>query len=298
MKTESQASDAFDEITYQKGMSLLRMLELYLGPDQFREGIRAYIGQHAYGSATTADLWQALSEASGKPVQAIAANWTEQPGFPLVHLATECLQEKLSVKLAQERFTIHQTNPAPLIWKTPITVARISALDAPEMILLGSEPARVTLGACSDGPKANLAGAGYLRVEYDEKTFAALARTIATLPAADRLNLFADTWALVQAKRLPAARTFELLAKLAPGETTFAVWDQMLTTLLFMDSLQIGRSSRPQFRAWARSLVKPQLARLGWEPRAGRTTARWQAPREPTSSNNWELGTTRRSTAG
>ena len=33
--------------------------------------------------------WAALAEASGKPVVALAANWTEQPGFPVVLASTE-----------------------------------------------------------------------------------------------------------------------------------------------------------------------------------------------------------------
>ena len=65
---ESQASDAFDTISYLKGQSFLRMLENYLGPDTFRDGIRRYIDQHKYSNSTTADLWSALGEASGKPV--------------------------------------------------------------------------------------------------------------------------------------------------------------------------------------------------------------------------------------
>jgi aminopeptidase N len=44
--TESEAQSAFDEITYQKGQSFLRMLESYLGEQDFRAGIRSYIRAH------------------------------------------------------------------------------------------------------------------------------------------------------------------------------------------------------------------------------------------------------------
>ena len=73
---------AFDEITYNKGQSFVRMMENYLGPEKFREGVRRYMKAHAYGNTTTADLWAALDAASGQSVSAIAAPWTEQPGFP------------------------------------------------------------------------------------------------------------------------------------------------------------------------------------------------------------------------
>jgi aminopeptidase N len=42
VKTESEADSAFDEITYSKGSAFLRMLESYLGEEDFRAGIRSY----------------------------------------------------------------------------------------------------------------------------------------------------------------------------------------------------------------------------------------------------------------
>jgi aminopeptidase N len=86
VKTESEADSAFDEITYSKGSAFLRMLESYLGEEDFRAGIRSYMQAHKFSNSTTADLWNALAESSKKPVSALAANWTEQPGLPLVSL--------------------------------------------------------------------------------------------------------------------------------------------------------------------------------------------------------------------
>ena len=88
---ELQASNAFDpSITYNKGQSILRMLEAYLGPDPFRDGIRRYMKAHAFSNATTTDLWTALSAATGKEVERIAGDWTRLPGFPLVHVNAAC----------------------------------------------------------------------------------------------------------------------------------------------------------------------------------------------------------------
>ena len=80
---ESEAMAAFDDITYIKGQAFIRMLESYLGEDAFRAGIRSYMAAHAYSNATTADLWQALTAASGQEVAAIASAYTEQGGVPL-----------------------------------------------------------------------------------------------------------------------------------------------------------------------------------------------------------------------
>src|SRR5213083_293641 len=113
---ESDANSAFDDITYRKGQSFLRMLESFLGEDVLRDGVRRYIAAHQYSNSTTADLWNALRDASGKPVGEIAAAWTEQPGFPVVMVKRD--GEKVS--LSQERFTINFPNAPALQWKIPL----------------------------------------------------------------------------------------------------------------------------------------------------------------------------------
>src|SRR6267378_541138 len=109
--TEAEANSAFDDITYKKGQSFLRMLESFLGEDVFREGIRLYMAAHMYSNTTTADLWNALSEGSGKPVAEIAAGWTQQPGFPIVRVKRE------------RDAAVNFKNAPPLEWRIPLTYA-------------------------------------------------------------------------------------------------------------------------------------------------------------------------------
>jgi hypothetical protein len=81
---ELKAMSAFNPaVTYSKGQAVLRMLEAYLGPDTFRDGIRRYVKARAYSNATSADLWKALGTASGKDVAGVASSWIDQPGFLL-----------------------------------------------------------------------------------------------------------------------------------------------------------------------------------------------------------------------
>src|SRR5712671_4849404 len=117
---ESAALAAFDSITYAKGQAIIRMVENYLGDDAFRAGIRAYMRQHAYSNATTADLWGALEAASGKPVTAIAAAYTEQAGIPLVVAQASCTGDTQRIALRQERFTVHDPDPKPQRWQVPV----------------------------------------------------------------------------------------------------------------------------------------------------------------------------------
>ncbi len=116
VKSETEADSSFDDITYKKGQAFLRMLENYLGEEDFRAGLRTYMQAHKFSNSTTADLWSALGEASKKPVSALAASWTEQPGLPVVSLGPG----KSGLTIRQERFTVHQKNPKPLEWKIPL----------------------------------------------------------------------------------------------------------------------------------------------------------------------------------
>jgi puromycin-sensitive aminopeptidase len=97
----ADANGMFDILTYQKGASVLRMLEQYLGGERFRDGIRHYLRLHAYGSTETDDLWNAIEEVTGEPVRRAMDSWIFQPGFPLIFLSPE---GEGSVAVRQQRF--------------------------------------------------------------------------------------------------------------------------------------------------------------------------------------------------
>lgn len=78
--------EIFDDITYRKGASVIRMLAQYVGEKKFQIGISKYLKANAYSNATTKDLWSHLERASGKPVERIMGAWTTQAGFPVISL--------------------------------------------------------------------------------------------------------------------------------------------------------------------------------------------------------------------
>ncbi len=100
IETPGQANENFDVITYQKGSSVLRMCEGFLGEETFRDGIRSYMRAFKFGNATGADLWKHLAKASGQPVDQLMRSWIEQKGFPLVSLA----RDGNKLRLHQQRF--------------------------------------------------------------------------------------------------------------------------------------------------------------------------------------------------
>ena len=261
--TEAEANSAFDDITYKKGQSFLRMLESFLGEDVFRDGIRRYITAHKYSNSTTADLWSALSEASKKPVGEIAAGWTQQPGFPIVKVKREADGK---VRLTQERFTVNFENAPPLEWKIPLTYTVIE--QAPATLLMTNATDILENIPADRALKLNVNGAGNYRVEYDEPSWNLLMQALPKLGVEDRVNLLSDSWALVGANRAPVSRYFGLVEKL-PSSTDLAERGQIINVVDFVNGLLVGNPEREKFQRYARSLLRPAFDSLGWESKEG-----------------------------
>ena len=261
--TEAEANSAFDDITYKKGQSFIRMLESFLGEEKFRDGIRRYLSVHQYSNSTTGDLWNALSEASDQPVGAIAAGWTEQPGFPIVTVKRTADGK---VSLTQERFTVNFKNPPPREWKIPLTYFVVG--EAPHSLLMTAKINNLTEIPADRALKLNANGAGNYRVQYDDASWELLLASLAKLNVDDRVNLLSDAWALVQANRAPISLCFDLIAKL-PRSTELAEQEQIMNVLDYLNRLSVSSPERDKFQRYARSILRPTFNTLGWNVKAG-----------------------------
>ncbi|HXA09278.1 MAG TPA: M1 family metallopeptidase [Chthoniobacterales bacterium] len=267
--TEAEAGSAFDEITYRKGQSIIRMIESFLGEDVFRSGIRKYIATHQYSNTTTADLWQALTEVSGKPVGEIAPGWTEQPGFPLVKVA----RDGNTIKLTQERFTVHFPNPPALQWQIPLTYVTQDQPTTAGFLLRDPAADLPNELPGNRAIKLNVEDAGYYRVEYDDTSWELLIAQLGNLSEADRVNLLIDAWALVEANRKPLSHYLGLVNQLMKDDQ-LAVYDQVIDTFTFINRLLAGDPARPRFQQTARTVLRPAFDRVGWEAKPGEPSAR------------------------
>ena len=267
---ESEAQSVFDSITYSKSQAFIRELENYLGAEKFRDGIRHYMAAHAYSNATTADLWSALQDASGKEVAAIAAPYTAQPGVPLIVSSASCLKDRKRLTLRQERFIrgAGAADARAQLWEIPIAFGPAGANEPSGVVLMQEKTMQIAAGPCGEPIKLNFGDAGYYRVEYDAATDAALAKAIETMGPADRVNLLADNWALVEDSRIPVERYFRLVDRVEQDRNR-AVWERVMGTIGRIDDLERGLPGRPAFQAYARSRLRPPFERLGWDRAPG-----------------------------
>ena len=267
IEDESEALAAFDDITYLKGLSLVRMLEAYIGEAPFRDGMRQYVAKHAYSNATSGDLWAALEAASNKPIAAIALGFSRQPGVPLIQVSTKCVNDKLTVTLKQDRYALNDPYAVRQPWQVPVAVGRPGDDSASHVELVGDAPKTLMFEGCDRPVKANYGDAGYYRVRYAHDNLKALGAAFHRLSAPDRVSLIADAWAMVLAGLNTPADFLDLTKRLS-DETELAVWDRVIDSLRFIDDQITDSSQREAFRDYSRGLLKNAFTRLGWQPRA------------------------------
>jgi aminopeptidase N len=267
---ELQASTAFDPvITYDKGQSVLRMFEAYLGPDTFRDGVRRYMKARAFSNATTTDLWNALSAASGQDVGAMAAGWTEAPGFPLVGVTAQCdAQGNRTISLSQQRFLEHAA-PAvtPSHWRVPLVI-RSGVASQTQSVLLTTDKQSAPAGHCQEPLTVNAGGVGYFRVQYDAATLATNTKSFEGVPDGDRVALLDDQWAIVESGAAPLA-SYLGLAQAMGKNTDARAWEQITGALGVIEYDERGTPGHDAFAVYARSIIRPLFDRLGWDSKAG-----------------------------
>jgi puromycin-sensitive aminopeptidase len=280
VRTPADAAENFDLITYEKGASVVRMLERYLGAAAFRRGVRAYIRRHREGNAVAADLWRALSEASGVAVEPVARAWIDRAGYPIVEVRRVRVNGRTELRLRQERFTLqkpsrsHRVPPWPVPWVARIGRGR-SGRGRLERRLLTRVRERVDLGPAS--PRfvyGNADEGGFFRPLHDADEMGALTRSLASLAAVERMGLVDHQWALVRARRAPIGTLLDL-AKALTDEKDPDVLRTLQRPLGFIAHSLIPNASpacEAPFRDWLVAGFGPAFEDVGWDP----------APREAT----------------
>jgi puromycin-sensitive aminopeptidase len=280
----------FDAITYRKGASVLRMLEQYLHPDVFRAGVREYLRQHAYGNATTDDLWVALGQAAGHDVSEIMDGWIHQPGFPLISVGHDKQNQQLV--LTQQRFT-YLKEPLPALadgaqeageqdqlWQVPIELRTTAGgkITVRQLLLKDAEK-RLEVPEDFESVRVNESGHGSYRVHYELKLWEDLLGQLPDLSPIERLNLIKDAWATVltenEAWQVSLTKYLDdlatRLAKLDGEDGHYKnvwAWDIMIQSFHVLNRI-IDPEYRPNLEAFVRQLVEPAFDELGWEPQPG-----------------------------
>lgn len=263
VRTPSEAEGMFDILTYEKGASLVRMLEQYLGVERFRDGVRHYLSTHAYANTDTSDLWDSLETTSGEPVRRIMDGWIYQGGYPLVEL-TETAH---GVAVSQRHFTLDPSRSNDQRWAVPLSIrARRSghedALDA--RFLLDGPVATLSGHSADDILTVNADSSGFFRVR---PTRGAVAAAVSgDLTPSERHAVVDDAWALTVAGEF-SAQAYLGTALGFVDEDDLTVWQALAGSLGHLKRLIDDEPANAAiFNERVRTLANLALERIGLQP--------------------------------
>ena len=277
VKDPAEVSQLFDAISYSKGASVIRMLEQFLGPEVFRQGLSQYLSAHQYGNARTADLWSALEAASGQPVTSIMNSWTNQMGYPVLRIESNRTSEDLELTLHQERFVYDRLldgdEQEPEVWRVPVAVS--SGGGEPTSTVMDGRQASIRVpaaGTAAGDPwfKINPGQTGFFRVNYSAEGWEKLVPAIQSLElsATDRLGIQNDAYALSRAGLLPVTQ-FLSMAYAYTNENDASVWADLASNLRDVEVLLYNEPIYGAFQGFGQDLFRPAANRSGWDPRPG-----------------------------
>lgn len=262
-----EISSLFDpSIVYAKGGRLLYMLKNYIGEEAFRTGLKAYFEKHQYGNTAGADLWAALSDASGKDIAAFMNPWLTRSGFPMVTIE----QADKHITLTQQQFLddpskadLERTWPVPLFTDTP---------ELPDSF----NKAKLELHSASQPTLINLGAKGHYIVRYAtdaQKQHVLDLVSQQKLPEPDRLMLLNGGSMLSRAGYEPYGEVLNMLSAYA-NEASEPVWDIMaLITGESRRFIDLDEALDDKIKPFVSKLVAAQVARLGWEEKDGESSA-------------------------
>jgi aminopeptidase N len=257
IKHPDEIRTIFDTISYNKGASIIHMLNKYLGADVFRDGLRLYLKKHSYKNAETDDLWKALEEVSKIDVKEFMHAWTSKPGFPILEVKVN----EASIDLKQERFYIHP-NPkvkSDTLWPLPL----LDGLDMPKLLTKRDETLKIST---TDFIKFNTGQTGFYRTVYDKDHMIKLARLIKAgeLSPIDRLGILSDSLEATKAGLNKANQLMDLLTSYHK-ENNAAVWDIIADIIGSIKKVMDDDEIRKDIKPFIRRITAEELKRLGWD---------------------------------
>lgn len=271
VRSPAEATANFDLITYEKGAAVVRMIERYLGPKAFRTGVRAYIRKHREANAVAADLWNALSKASGENVEPIVRAWIEQPGFPCLSVRPVTRGGRAMLELRQQRFRARPAKVADRTrWPVPV-VARVGSARGASVRVQRHLLVRTAQAiALSDGARfvyGNADEGGFFRPLHDTEGLRALVASLPRLSPIERMGLVSHQWAHVRAHLAPIESLLEVVDALGT-ESEPDVLQALRAPLAFLaDQIApaAGAAVLARLRGWLVDRFGHQMETLGWE---------------------------------
>lgn len=273
VETPNQITEIFDSVTYNKGASIIRMMEDFIGEKQFQDGVSAYLTANQFKNADSNDLLKHLEGKIDQDVTEILNTWIRQKGLPVVTVE----RSGSNFRLTQKRFLTDASSESKETvlseynykWSIPITyVTSENPEDVKrEWFLHTMNEVIIPVSETIDWIKFNKDQIGYYRVKYDQSMWQALnnalENNISTLSVLDRAHLLNDVFSLAEGLQVPYD-TALTMTKYLKAETHFVPWDVASSKLKSISNLLYYTELFPKFKQYAVDLVNDAFESIDW----------------------------------
>ena len=267
-ETPAEIAELFDEISYGKAGAVIGMIENWVGPQVFQQGVHNYLAAHLYANATAEDFWNAQTATSKMPVDKVMSSFIDRPGVPLVTFGDK---QEPGYPAAQSRFyrsgltaDERDANSVNRGWTVPVCVKTVSAR---ECTLLSKDSAALSLPSGTKLPffYANAAQKGYYRVGYTPLQLKAITASVETgLTVPERIGFVGDRWALTRAGQGSVGDFLDLVLALKQDKHA-EVLDAALSSIGQIRSRIADEDDRLKLNLVIRKQFGPVYAALGAE---------------------------------
>ncbi len=254
-------------IIYNKGASMLRMIEGHIGAQRYQQGVRTYLQSHTYACAESHHLWEAFESAAAMPITAMVQNWIGQPGYPLI----TARRRGQKLQLSQQRFT-YLPQASEQTWQVPIKLVcwTESGRHQEQAFIMADDLATADLPSDLVTYKLNYGQTGFYRVAYeDAENLAAMGRKVldGSMPYTDRWGLQNDFFALVRAGRQSLDDYLDFM-RFYENETAYLPLASIAGHLQYAHAVVRDTARAGTAQVGAR-LCQRVLATIGMTPAAG-----------------------------
>ncbi|KAF6020004.1 hypothetical protein EB796_021664 [Bugula neritina] len=276
VKRPEDISAVFDAISYNKGASVIRMLEAFIGAEIFGDGLKAYLKRYQYDNAKTYQLWESIGQhAKEWDIEVIMDTWTKQSGYPLITVAYDENTNNITASQMLCKDTAETIDwPTSIFdykWEVPLHYITNSGGSDSTFPWIHHNSSTVEfvspvdLKQAGNWLKFNKNNTGYYKVRYPqawwEKLGTLLKNDIEALDAQDRAGLVYDAITLPPYGLMDYSVAFNFLNYLE-NEMHYVPWLSVRTNLFTIRDLLNDNSKWDRF---VERLVKNTYDSLAWK---------------------------------
>jgi len=253
-------------IVYNKGASILRMLEAYLGEQRFKQAVHDFLVQFQFEAATSGQFWEAVSRSTGVPLNQFAETWIHQAGYPLVSVE----RDGNALRLAQTRFAYTPDQTPQQTWVIPVNGLCFLGDGSTQtfQVLLDQPFQTFQLPEGITTCKLNVNFTGFYRTRYTLEELDRLGGLVRQqkLSAADSLNILNDFFALVKAGIYPVEDYLRFVGSCLTNENRYLPLMDLAKNLtsLFL----LIPTKRSEISRLGTGIFEQALAAIGYLPSA------------------------------